>query len=192
MNKIDELIQKGKTFNFNNNSYNSTNGFFFTKASDELLAWIATVEDFIISNYGEQSSAYKLYQTFNRRQLDGYYQDSFDKQMSILMGSLKACKNISPKTLQIQKEEHLVIQLIKNAYFWTVIVIAVGTAFGLGQHFGTSKFDKEKSEYYELTRKQEIVIKEYKNSILLKDSTIDILKKKIRKLEENPIQNTLK
>ena len=192
MNKIDELIQKGKTFNFNNNSYNSTNGIFFTKASDELLAWIATVEDFIISNYGEQSSAYKLYQTFNRRQLDGYYQDSFDKQMSILMGSLKACKNISPKTLQIQKEEHLVIQLIKNAYFWTVIVIAVGSAFGLGQHFGTSKFDKEKSEYYELTRKQEIVIKEYKNSILLKDSTIDILKKKIRKLEENPIQNTLK
>ncbi|NMD15424.1 MAG: nucleotide-binding protein, partial [Bacteroidales bacterium] len=60
MDKIDELLQAGQKFNFSNNSYSVSHGT-YTRASDELLGWAATVEDFIRNTYGEESAAFKLY-----------------------------------------------------------------------------------------------------------------------------------
>ncbi|WP_156126402.1 hypothetical protein [Hymenobacter sp. DG25B] len=91
---IDDLIATGKDFSFRTNSYHSQYGSAYSRASDSLLSWIATVEDFIMNNYGEESSPFKLYQTFERNKLNGFEQDEFDKQITILIGALKACKSI--------------------------------------------------------------------------------------------------
>lgn len=184
MDKIDELIQSGQKFTFRNNSYSASHGT-YTRASDELLGWAATVEDFIRNNYGEECAAFKLYLTFDRKKLNGYEQDEFEKQMTVLNGALKACKNITPKPVNKQVDDHQVIQLIKNIYFWTVLLIISGGAFALGLHFGTSKFDKEKSEFYETTKSQEIEINSLKNNLLTKDTTIVTLNKTITSLQDS-------
>jgi hypothetical protein len=184
MEKIDNLIQEGQKFTFRNNSYSVSHGT-YTRASDELLGWIATVEDFIHSTYGDESAAYRLYLTFKREKLNGYEQDEFEKQMNILNGALKACMNISPKPSKKQIDDNQVIQLIKNFYFWTVLVIISGGAFGFGLHFGASKFDKEKSEFYETTKSQEIEISSLKNNLLIKDTEIVDLNKTISSLQDS-------
>jgi hypothetical protein len=188
MDKIDNLIQEGQKFTFRNNSYSVSHGT-YTRASDELLGWIATVEDFIRDTYGDESSAYRLYLTFEREKLNGYEQDKFEQQMNILNGALKACKNITPKPSKKQIDDHQVIQLIKNFYFWTVLFIISGGAFGLGLHFGTSKFDKEKIEFYETTKIQEIEISSLKNNLMIKETEIVNLNKTIASLQDS-ISNT--
>lgn len=184
MDKIDELLQSGQAFTFRNNSYSASHGT-YTRASDDLLGWAATVEDFIRNNYGEDCAAFKLYLTFDRKKLNGYEQDEFEKQMTVLNGALKACKNIMPKTGNKKVDDHQIIQLIKNGYFWTVLLIISGGAFALGLHFGTSKFDKEKSEFYETTKRQEIEINALKNNLLTKDTTIVTLNKTITTLQDS-------
>lgn len=184
MDKIDELIKAGQVFTFRNNSYSTSYGI-YTRASDELLGWAATVEDFIRNNYGADCAAFKLYQTFDRGKLNGYEQDEFEKQMNVINGSLKACKNITPKTVNKEVDEHQIIQLIKNIYFWTVLLIVSGGAFALGIHFGTSKFDKEKSEFYETTKSQEIEINSLKNNLLTKDTVVVTLNKTIKSLQDS-------
>ena len=184
MDKIDELIQSGQKFTFRNNSYSTSHGT-YTRASDELLGWAATVEDFIRNTYGEDCAAFKLYLTFDRKKLNGYEQDEFEKQMTVLNGALKACKNISPKTANKPVDDHQIILLIKNIYFWTVLLIISGGAFALGLHFGTSKFDKEKSEFYETTKSQEIEISSLKNNLRTKDTTITQLNKTIISLQDS-------
>jgi len=107
---LDELIQKGQQFSFQNNRYNS-DGVWYSKASDELFAWIARVEDYVLHNYGENSAPFKLYQTLDRRSLNGNYQNSFDKQLSILHGVLKACKEIP---IRKNVEPIVSLDLLKN------------------------------------------------------------------------------
>jgi hypothetical protein len=103
---LDELLLKGQGFNFRNNCY-SSNGEEFSKASDELLAWIARVEDFVINNYGENSAPFKLYKTLNRRHLNGNYQTDFERQLSILHGVLKACKDIPIRKASLSHSNQL-------------------------------------------------------------------------------------
>lgn len=184
MDKIEELIQKGQTFNFANNSYRTSHGT-YSKATDDLLAWAATVEDFIRNNFGEESGAFKLYQTFDRQKLTGYEQYDFDRQLPIIIGALKACKTISPKAKNKQIDDHQIIQLIKNIYFWSVLLVVSGSAFALGLHFGSTKFDKEKSEYYETTKSQEIELNDFKKETKNKDLAIIILNKRITSLQDS-------
>lgn len=174
MRNIDNLIDIGKTHTFKNNSIIKSHGV-YTKASDDLLSWIAVVEDFIKVTYGEESAAFKLYNTFDRRKLNGYEQDSFDKQIAILLGALKACKNISPAKTKNIKEDHQIIQLIKNAYFWTALGVAIGSAFTLGNYFGTSKFDAEKATFYNQVEQQKTMISKLEKDSLIADSTIKML-----------------
>lgn len=147
MDKIDVLIRQGQSHDFGTNSHNKSHGT-FSKATADLLGWVATVEDFIRNNYGEESSAFKLFMTFNREKLNGYLKEDFDNEITTLIGALKACKNI-PLKISEKKDEHLIIQLIKNLYFWSVLVLMTSAAFGLGMNFGSNKFDKEKIELSE-------------------------------------------
>lgn len=94
-NKIKDLIEEGKKYNFSNNSYNSSVGV-YSRASVEMQAWIAECEDIILSKYGKNSSPWKLYEQFDRRELDGYEQDDFDKQKNIILSALTACLRLSP------------------------------------------------------------------------------------------------
>jgi hypothetical protein len=183
MDKIDDLIQKGQTFNFRNNSFTEPHGT-YSRASDDLLSWVATVEDFIRSIYGEESASFKLYQTFDRLKLNGYEQDDFNEQMTILIGALKSCKSISPKQ-KVRSEDHQIISLIKNPLFWTVLAVVIGASFALGLQFGSAKFDKEKNEYYQQTVKMTNEINEFHKSNNNKDSTITMLKGKIITLQDS-------
>ena len=101
--------------------------------------------------------------------------------MTILNGALKSCKNIVPKNKKKQIDEHLIIQLIKNIYFWTVLLVISSGAFALGLHFGNSKFDKEKSEFYETTKKQEVEIDSLKDNLQRKTATIQSVRDSLTK-----------
>jgi hypothetical protein len=184
MDKIDELLLLGQKFTFSNNSFSTSHGT-YTRASDELLGWAATVEDFIHKNYGEDCAAFKLFLTFDRKKLTGYNEDDFIKQMTILNGALKACRNIIPTSVYKKGEEHQIVQLIKNSYFWTALLIVISGSFVLGLHFGTSKFDLEKSELYEKTKSQKIEINSLKFKLISKDTTIVKLNKTITTLQDS-------
>jgi hypothetical protein len=93
--RIDELISQGQNYSFDNNSYRSQYGV-FSKPSDEFLAWIATVEDFVIQNFGENSSVFRLYKKFDDRLISGYEQDDFERHHTILISVLKACYTATP------------------------------------------------------------------------------------------------
>ncbi|MFY0602197.1 MAG: hypothetical protein JXR03_21150 [Cyclobacteriaceae bacterium] len=181
--EIDKLITQGKTFNFRNNSETKSHGT-YSKASDELLGWAASVEDFIISNYGEQSGPYKLYSSFNREHLTGYYEDHFQKELNILIGSLKACKTASPIQKPILKEDNQILSLIKNPIFWTVFVVITGASFALGLRFGNSKFDKEKSELFDNNKELKRTLDKQTIMIQQKDSLIETLKMEIKSIQK--------
>lgn len=171
MNNIDELIESGKKFNFENNSIIKSHGR-YSIASDELLGWIAEVDECIKLNYGEDSSAYKLLKTHDAHYLNGYHKDDFDKEMAKINGALKACKKLPTNKKKKHIEEHPIMSLIKNANFWSVLVVISSAAFALGMYFGNSKFDKEKSELYNITINQEVEINSLKKEIVSKDSII--------------------
>lgn len=183
---LEDLIKQGQMFTFSNNSKTNSTGT-YGKASDELLGWAANVEDFIRENYGETSGPYQLYSSFDRTRLTGYYESDFSIQITILMGALKACRQIQPKKKTKLKDDHPVTCLIKNIYFWPSITSVSAVAFMLGIYFGTSKFDKEKSEYYDQTKRQEKELNEIKTIDYAKDSTIKILKNKITRIQDSLI-----
>lgn len=180
---LEDLIQQGQTFNFRNNS--QTNSYeTYGKASDELLGWAAKVEDFLRENYGETSGPYKLYSSFDQTRLTGYYESDFNRQVTILMGALKACRQIEPKKKNKLKDDHPVTSLFKNLYFWTAVTTVSAVSFMLGIYFGTTKFDKDKSDYYEENKKlksnlEKSTIENIKNDSLIKEYKfqLDTLKK---------------
>ena len=69
--------------------------------------------------------------------------------MTILRGSLIACKQIPAKKRAKIKDDNLILSLLKNPVFWTVIAILIGGSFSFGSNFGSSKFDGEKNKLYE-------------------------------------------
>lgn len=151
--ELERLIKVGETFSFKNNSKNREYGI-YTQVSDEFLGWFANTESFIADNYGKNSGPYKLLTKVDQDKFNGYDQDDFKEQKSLILGALKACKTLPKKV--IQEPEHPIIELLKNKIFWTVLVITIGGAFALGLHFGASKFDKEKLELYEENRQLRI------------------------------------
>lgn len=96
MNKrIDELIEAGRKFTFDNNNYVHL-GVLYTRASEDFQAWVVIVEDFIIRHCGENSAPFRLYQKFDRQFLNGYVREDFDRQHKKIIAALMACKVIAP------------------------------------------------------------------------------------------------
>lgn len=96
--QIDELIQRRKEFTFEKNRYwVEDHASFYSRPSEEVLAWIAIVEDFIIQNYGKDSAVFRLYLKFDDGQLKGNYQETFDNELNKLVAVLKACQEIEPQ-----------------------------------------------------------------------------------------------
>ena len=117
--KITDLIEKGKTFTFNNNSVNKSHGT-YGNPSEDFLAWIAVVDDFISNNYGSNSSAYKLFERFDPQFLNGYEKHSFDEQHKRLIGALKTCYSIKPQKSLEHFDERYLLNIIFNK-FHTVV-----------------------------------------------------------------------
>lgn len=93
---IQRLINEGNSFTFEANSIPFADEH-FGRPSTELQSWIAEVEDFLIRNYGKESSPYKVFERFNLDRFEGYYEDSFDIQKAIIISALKTCLRVKPK-----------------------------------------------------------------------------------------------
>ncbi|GAC1369304.1 MAG: hypothetical protein NVSMB30_07040 [Hymenobacter sp.] len=186
-NKLEELIKQGDRFDFQNNLIHQTHGT-FCNPSDELLAWIANIEHYLIENYDENSGPFNLFRTFKMSQISGNYQNEFDKQLTILRGTLISCRQIPFNKKTSSKDDNLILRLIKNPAFWTVTVILMGGSFSLGSYFSSSKFDKEKNELYDENRGLKFKIRAKieelsKQETALKNVTerLDFLEKKTQK-----------
>ncbi|MBK8040717.1 MAG: hypothetical protein IPK22_26830 [Verrucomicrobiaceae bacterium] len=69
----------------------------YSRPSSAMQAWIAEVEDFVISNFGRESSPWRVFGQFDRRKLDGFSQDEFGRQKEVIVSSLKACMRVQPR-----------------------------------------------------------------------------------------------
>jgi predicted nucleotide-binding protein len=61
-----------------------------------MQAWTAECEHFILSYYGKESVPWSIFNTFNRRKLDGNYKETFDEQKNIIISALTSCLRITP------------------------------------------------------------------------------------------------
>jgi hypothetical protein len=124
--KINKLIDEGNKYTFQTNCYQSDHGI-FSKASVEMQAWIAEVEDFLLTNFGEDSSPWRVFKRFERRKLDGNYGDTFDEEKNIIISALKACLRIHPRQVMQDTSKdgllnnlfdkfHLVVQQLRNRH----------------------------------------------------------------------------
>lgn len=120
--KLEALIEEGKGYNF----YNNSNGH-FSRATVEFQAWITCVEDFIIRNYGEDSAPFRMFSNYNPQFINSHYQGDFDKQTSILLGALIACKSIPFSTTDeaiaqrvglenLMNKFHQIVKQLRNRY----------------------------------------------------------------------------
>lgn len=94
--RLEQLIKEGYAHNWENNNY-SIHGEYYGRLSDEYLSWATQVEDFILENYGGDSTLHKLFKKADIEKVNGNYRDNFDEQYSKIFGVLKACKKILPK-----------------------------------------------------------------------------------------------
>lgn len=180
---LKTLISEGQKFNFKNNCHIAQYGT-YSRATDELLAWISSVEDFLLVYYGEDSSPYKLFITLDRTKLSGNSQSSFEKQLTKVRGALKACEKIKPKPVKKRFEENQILSLLKNPYFYIVLVVLIGGSFTLGLKIGESKFDKEKIDLYNENKELVIILNKQNQDLMQKDTTIHFLQKSVYNLTE--------
>lgn len=140
---ITELIKEGDNYSSENNK-KIAHGQYLSDASTEFLSWISKVEDYIYTNFDENSGPYKMLQSANKSKFSGDYLSEFDRELAKFKGAIKSCETLKPNK---SKSENLIISLIKNPFFWTVLVITIGGAYKLGFDNGNSKFDTEKQEF---------------------------------------------
>lgn len=94
--KLDQLIIEGDSFSFSNNCIHYSYGV-YGKISVQMLSWVADVEDYLLANYGKDSSPWRVFERFNVAAINGNESDNFEEQKGIVMASLKACERIPPK-----------------------------------------------------------------------------------------------
>lgn len=95
--KINQLIEEARLHTFEKNCYHTGHGT-FSRPNPDFQAWIAECEDFLLTNYGEDSAPWRIFQRFNRKKLDGNYPDSVEREKGIIVSALTACLRIPPKT----------------------------------------------------------------------------------------------
>lgn len=94
--KIKELIEEAKKHTFQTNNYNSRNGT-YSRPNIDMQAWMAESEDFLITNYGKDSAPWRIYERFERGNLDGNYENTFEREKNIIVSALNSCIRISSK-----------------------------------------------------------------------------------------------
>lgn len=63
--------------------------------------------------------------------------------MTKLKGAIRSCKDVRPNK---KTQDNAIISLIKNLYFWTVLVVGIGASYKLGFDNGMAKFDNDKND----------------------------------------------
>ena len=107
--KLNELIVEGEAFTFSNNSVTKPHGT-FGYLSVQMQSWVAEVENFILTFYGNKSSPWGVFNRFEIDVINGNYSDKFDEQKDIIMSALRACERIKPSTLARLEDTTLHLQ----------------------------------------------------------------------------------
>jgi len=94
--KINKLIEEAKCHTFEKNCYHNNYGV-FSRPNPNFQAWIGECEDYILTNYGENSVPWRIYKRFNRNNLDGNYSDKVELEKGIIVSALTTCLRISSK-----------------------------------------------------------------------------------------------
>lgn len=99
--KIRELIKEAEKYTFDVCSYfHEEHQDSYSKSIPDMQAWTAECEDFILNQYGKDSSPWRIFDKFKRNKLDGYHQDTFDNQKGIIISALTSCLRIKPKSYE--------------------------------------------------------------------------------------------
>jgi hypothetical protein len=62
-----------------------------------MQAWIAAVEDLILTEFGSESAPWRVFLRFTRGNLDGNSDTTFQQEKEIIISALHACVRIAPK-----------------------------------------------------------------------------------------------
>lgn len=65
---LDELINEGDLYNFENNKYYSYDHY-YSRATPDFLSWVSKVEDYIITNYDQNSGPHKMLDSVKKQNL---------------------------------------------------------------------------------------------------------------------------
>ncbi len=76
--KIESLIKEAEEHSFQKNSYTEPALGTFSRAGVEMQSWVAECEDFILNNYGNDSAYWRIFERFDIRHLNGYYEHEFE------------------------------------------------------------------------------------------------------------------
>lgn len=178
---VSRLIEEGQTYTFENNRKRSSyDGNYYSEATDDLISWIAKVENFITTNFSKTSGPYKMMESVDKKKFSGYYEGEFRTELTKIKGAIKSCLDLQTNS---DTKFDAIISLLKNIYFWTTLVIISGGAYKLGYDNGHSKVYETT---YELNKK--IEQRELENEQLKKD--VENWKQKYFKLEQTTIKNT--
>lgn len=102
LDKVEELIEEADIHSFEKNNYRTNHGV-YSRPTPQMLAWIAECEDVILTNFGRDSSPWRAFEQLDKVQLDGNYEDTFEKQKSFILGALMTCRRIQPLETPIKK-----------------------------------------------------------------------------------------
>ncbi|WP_291099707.1 MULTISPECIES: hypothetical protein [unclassified Flavobacterium] len=145
-----------------------------TKISDgmEPDIWQQTTSE-ILKKIFPKTGESKAIQIFKIYFIPLYPNDSFKTKNILTKVTEEAKKYMNEyiselKNFGIEKliDEHPFIQIIKNPYFYLVIVTFISGSFFLGKEIGISRFDSEKIEMQKVIDKKEIEIRLQKESII--------------------------
>jgi len=99
-NKIKELIKEAEKYSFDVCSYyHNKLACKYSKSTPEMQAWSAECEDFILSNYGENSVPWRIFKKFERLYLNDSSESTFEEQKGYIISALTSCLRIKPKTM---------------------------------------------------------------------------------------------
>jgi hypothetical protein len=103
--------------------------------------------------------------------LTGYISEINNHGLEILGNNAEVMNNN-------ESSDNKIIALLKNLYFWGVLVVVIGASFAIGKEFGSAKFDKEKQEWFNENQK----LKQDNESLT---DTIILLKKNVPNLKDS-------
>lgn len=173
---VKRLIEEGQTFTFENNRKRSSyDGTYYSEATDDLMSWIAKVENFISSNFNKNSGPSKMMESVDKKKFSGYYESEFKTELTKVKGAIKSCIELQSNS---ETQFDGIISLLKNVYFWTALVIISGGAYKLG-------YDNGNSKVYESTFELKNQIEQEKSEKKLLKKEVQNWKQKYLELENN-------
>jgi hypothetical protein len=178
----------------------------------EIEVWLKTTYAFIEEYFGATSSRARSFQsivheystgkilgltstaipTFKRQALE------YIDEILIYLSESNKRKKEEPKSLSSQAPQVVTKKImvtktqlpfgISAEFFWGIIVVIVSASFILGQNFGSSKFDKEKNEYYEQVKSLQLDTASLHKVIIKKESIIKIKDSEIREKKDSLLE----